>query len=536
MKDETEKQSKKNETGKETETQSEKKETEKQTERQSNKETEKQSEKKKETERQTPSKQKETEPKKNRETEKKDNEFLEASLKTGKTSENTGLAKQTESSSSKKETEAKAAGVKQTENAASASETKSTETEKKKPETETEQSTESVRQTEKITEAVESETKKTPFRAVNDVIIVRQEANVDSGRIATLYPGEKVLQVSGNSEWSEIRFASADEVESGYVKTEFLTDAEKLYTAKEKVNVREKTDADSEKFGAYLEGDPVLVEEQLSNGWSQVRYLAQEKAEVVDGYVRSEYLEKAENNENDLLAAEAAAFAGETETEAQTTDGTEAETMPETVAETESEAVTETGAEATESPAETETQTELSSESETSAETETESETTAITESETELVTEEAAETTEESTESETETITEAVTETKTETDTEAGENVAVATPQAQFAALKETAPEAARIGILYAKNNTAAASELEEYETLTSSLGYELQSVCVEEAQDIDFAASDLVGEVDAILCIPDSMIEELLDTVHAYAQEAEIPVIDVDGTVVSK
>ena len=30
--------------------------------------------------------------------------------------------------------------------------------------------------------------------------------------------------------------------------------------------------------------------------------------------------------------------------------------------------------------------------------------------------------------------------------------------------------------------------------------------------------------------------MIEELLDTVYAYAQEAEIPVIDVNGTVVSK
>ena len=131
----------------------------------------------------------------------------------------------------------------------------------------------------------EEETNKNPLRTVNDVIIVRKEASVDSGRIAVLYPGEAVLQVSENGKWSEIRFAAADGLEDGYVKTEYLADAKKRYLAKEKVNVRKESDPDSEKLGAYLEKDPVLVEEQLSNGWSKVRYLEQEKAEVVDGYV-----------------------------------------------------------------------------------------------------------------------------------------------------------------------------------------------------------------------------------------------------------
>lgn len=533
----TEKQTEKKETEKQTEKKENGKETEKQTEKKTpDKETEKQSEKQKETERKTPSKQRETEPKKRQETEKEGNGFLQASLETGNTSGNSGLMQQTEILTATKETETAQeteAGIKSetkpTENTKPAAETEKMEAETKaeEPATETEETTETLRKTEAETETEsqeseamisEEETNKNPLRTVNDVIIVRKEASVDSGRIAVLYPGEAVLQVSENGKWSEIRFAAADGLEDGYVKTEYLADAKKRYLAKEKVNVRKESDPDSEKLGAYLEKDPVLVEEQLSNGWSKVRYLEQEKAEVVDGYVRSEYLEKAEDSGNDLLTAEAAAIAGETE--AQTTNETEAETMPET----ESEAETETDGEEPETMAVTESETEAATEAVTEIVTESASEE----ETQTEIMSE--SETT---TEAESETETEAITEARTDAETRSTVQV---TPQAQFDALKEAAPEAVCVGILYAKDNKTAKTELAEYETLASSLGYELQTVCVEETQDIDFAASDLVGEADAILCIPDSMIEELLDTVYAYAQEAEIPVIDVNGTVVGK
>ena len=533
----TEKQTEKKETEKQAEKKENGKETEKQTEKKTpDKETEKQSEKQKETERKTPSKQRETEPKKRQETEKEGNGFLQASLETGNTSGNSGLMQQTEILTAAKETETAQeteAGIKSetkpTENTKPAAETEKMEAETKaeEPATETEETTETLRKTEAETETEsqeseamisEEETNKNPLRTVNDVIIVRKEASVDSGRIAVLYPGEAVLQVSENGKWSEIRFASADGLEDGYVKTEYLADAQKRYLAKEKVNVRKESDPDSEKLGAYLEKDPVLVEEQLSNGWSKVRYLEQEKAEVVDGYVRSEYLEKAEDSGNDLLTAEAAAIAGETE--AQTTNETEAETMPETESETE----TETDGEEPETMAVTESETEAATEAVTEIVTESASEE----ETQTEIMSE--SETT---TEAESETETEAITEARTDAETRSTVQV---TPQAQFDALKEAAPEAVCVGILYAKDNKTAKTELAEYETLASSLGYELQTVCVEETQDIDFAASDLVGEADAILCIPDSMIEELLDTVYAYAQEAEIPVIDVNGTVVGK
>ena len=541
----TEKQTEKKETEKQTEKKENGKETEKQTEKKTpDKETEKQSEKQKETERKTPSKQRETEPKKRQETEKEGNDFLQASLETGNTSGNSGLMQQTEILTAVKETETAQeteaeikSETKPTENTKPAAETEKMEAETKAEEPateietgqlpETEETTETLRkaEAETATESQESEamiseeeTNKNPLRTVNDVSIVRKEASVDSGRIAVLYPGEAVLQVSENGKWSEIRFAAADGLEDGYVKTEYLADAKKRYLAKEKVNVRKESDPDSEKLGAYLEKDPVLVEEQLSNGWSKVRYLEQEKAEVVDGYVRSEYLEKAEDSGNDLLTAEAAAIAGETE--AQTTNETEAETMPET----ESEAETETDGEEPETMAVTESETEAATEAVTEIVTESASEE----ETQTEIMSE--SETT---TEAESETETEAITEASTDAETRSTVQV---TPQAQFDALKEAAPEAVCVGILYAKDNKTAKTELAEYETLASSLGYELQTVCVEETQDIDFAASDLVGEADAILCIPDSMIEELLDTVYAYAQEAEIPVIDVNGTVVGK
>ena len=541
----TEKQTEKKETEKQTEKKENGKETEKQTEKKTpDKETEKQSEKQKETERKTPSKQRETEPKKRQETEKEGNGFLQASLETGNTSGNSCLMQQTEILAAAKETETAQeteaeikSETKPTENTKPAAETEKMEAETKAEEPateietgqlpETEETTETLRKAEAETETEsqkseamisEEETNKNPLRTVNDVIIVRKEANVDSGRIAVLYPGEAVLQVSENGKWSEIRFAAADGLEDGYVKTEYLADAKKRYLAKEKVNVRKESDPDSEKLGAYLEKDPVLVEEQLSNGWSKVRYLEQEKAEVVDGYVRSEYLEKAEDSGNDLLTAEAAAITGETE--AQTTNETEAETMPET----ESEAETETDGEEPETMAVTESETEAATEAVTEIVTESASEE----ETQTEIMSE--SETT---TEAKSETETEAITEARTDAETRSTVQV---TPQAQFDALKEAAPEAVCVGILYAKDNKTAKTELAEYETLASSLGYELQTVCVEETQDIDFAASDLVGEADAVLCIPDSMIEELLDTVYAYAQEAEIPVIDVNGTVVGK
>ena len=501
------------------------KESESETEAQTRKQTEKQSENKPETEAQT-----------RKQTEKQSENKPETEAQTRKQTEKQSENKPETEGQTRKQTE------KQSEN---------------KPETEaqtrkqTEKQSENKPETEKQTEAAvstEKETEETPdqlFRVVNDVIIVRQEQSVESGRLAALYPGDEVLWLSEDGEWSNVLFKAEEDLERGYVKTEFLTDSDKRYVAKEKVNVRKERDKDSEKLGAYLEGEPVLVEEQLSDGWAKVRYLAQEKAEVVEGYVRSEYLQKSERSETDPLVVQAALLAGETipeteaasETEPETTVVTEAETESETTVVTETETEPETKSETV---PETEAISETESKTETTAITESETETTAITESETEpnSVTETAIETeTEVTALTETETISVSETEVLTEAVTEATESSMTTqdSMEAQFRALKEAAPEASCIGILYAKSNAAAPAKLTEYETLAKSLGYEIQTVSVEEEQDIDFAASSLVGEVDAIFCISDPMIDKLLDTVYAYAQEVEIPVINTDATVMS-
>ena len=43
----------------------------------------------------------------------------------------------------------------------------------------------------------------------------------------------------------------------------------------------------------------------------------------------------------------------------------------------------------------------------------------------------------------------------------------------------------------------------------------------------DIDLAAADLVGYVDAVFCLDDEMVDALVQTICAYADEVEIPVI---------
>ena len=47
--------------------------------------------------------------------------------------------------------------------------------------------------------------------------------------------------------------------------------------------------------------------------------------------------------------------------------------------------------------------------------------------------------------------------------------------------------------------------------------------------AEDIDFAASELVGEVDGVFCMDDATLNDLMQTICAYADEVEIPVFGV-------
>ncbi len=73
------------------------------------------------------------------------------------------------------------------------------------------------------------------------------------------------------------------------------------------------------------------------------------------------------------------------------------------------------------------------------------------------------------------------------------------------------------------------AKNELADYEALAKEYGYELVTTEVTTAEDIDFAASELVGEVDCVFCMDDATLNDLMQTICAYADEVEIPVFGV-------
>ena len=117
----------------------------------------------------------------------------------------------------------------------------------------------------------------------------------------------------------------------------------------------------------------------------------------------------------------------------------------------------------------------------------------------------------------------------ESESETSAGSLTFASSQDAQFALMKQLFPEASTIGVIYSADNKAAKTELTEYETLANEYGYELVTTEVTTAEDIDFAASELVGEVDGVFCMDDATLNDLMQTICAYADEVEIPVFGV-------
>ena len=463
--------------------------------------------------------------------------------------------KQTEVGSagqSKTETEAETETEVVTENTTGVKNSAAAETEKGNS-TDTKSETETERETE--TEAVmESEVSEAApqLRVINDQIIVRSEASTESEKLATLTPGMLVIAIQEDGEWTQIRFQSPDGFEDGYVKTQYLNDLDQLREVKEKINVRKEADKESAKLGELNADDLVLVTGTEKKDWSAILYSTD--GENTTAYVMTEFLEPVEVDtlENSIVGEEERILReglepeSETETEVETESETETETETESESETETEAVTEAKSEsesetevATESETETETKTkteaatEVGTELETKGATEaaTESETTTEAETETENVTESATETeTEQATEVATEEGSEAESVAESESETSAGSLTFASSQDAQFALMKQLFPEASTIGVIYSADNKAAKTELTEYETLANEYGYELVTTEVASAEDIDFAASELVGEVDGVFCMDDATLNDLMQTICAYADEVEIPVFGVE------
>ena len=366
-----------------------------------------------------------------------------------------------------------------------------------KNETESEQETETEAATEQVAAAAPQ------LRVINDQIIVRSEASTESEKLATLTPGMLVIAIGEDGEWTQIRFQSPDGFEDGYVKTQYLNDLDQLRKVKEKINVRKEADKESAKLGELNADDLVLVTGTEKKDWSAILYSTE--GENTTAYVMTEFLEPVDVDtlENSIVG----------EKERILREGMEPESEAETEVETESETETETETES-ESETETEAVTEAESESESETEVATETETESETETKTEVATEEG---------SEAESVAES------ESETSAGSLTFASSQDAQFALTKQLFPEASTVGVIYSADNKRAKTELADYEALAKEYGYELVTTEVTTAEDIDFAASELVGEVDGVFCMDDATLNDLMQTICAYADEVEIPVLGV-------
>ena len=86
------------------------------------------------------------------------------------------------------------------------------------------------------------------------------------------------------------------------------------------------------------------------------------------------------------------------------------------------------------------------------------------------------------------------------------------------------------KIGIIYSAKNADSEALLEEYQLLADTYGMEVVVSEIQEDIDIDLVASQLVGSVDCIFCIEDDKVTPLTQTIRAYADEVEIPVIGAE------
>ncbi len=130
-----------------------------------------------------------------------------------------------------------------------------------------------------------------------------------------------------------------------------------------------------------------------------------------------------------------------------------------------------------------------------------------------------------------------AETETETMSETEnATETLLSSDEKGQFELVKMLFPEVQSVGIIYSAENKNSEKQLASYEKLAAEYGMSVSSSEIENEIDIDLAASELVGSVDCIFCIDDEMVTPLVQTIRAYADEMEIPVIGISKSHVEQ
>ena len=97
--------------------------------------------------------------------------------------------------------------------------------------------------------------------------------------------------LSEENGWTRLQYVDENKnLVEGSVKSDYLTDASALYTAKANVNVRASASEKAEKLGKTEKGSEVVVIENGQDGWAKVRYVSGNT--VKDGFIKADYLEQ----------------------------------------------------------------------------------------------------------------------------------------------------------------------------------------------------------------------------------------------------
>ena len=104
---------------------------------------------------------------------------------------------------------------------------------------------------------------------------------------------------------------------------------------------------------------------------------------------------------------------------------------------------------------------------------------------------------------------------------------------QSQFELLKELAPDAAKVGIVYSSGEVNSEVQVEAAEKVAAGLDLEIVTKTVTTASDIP-QATDALGDVDAIYVPTDNLVVGGISSLVQVAEEKQIPVIGAEsGTV---
>lgn len=138
------------------------------------------------------------------------------------------------------------------------------------------------------------------IRIASTRVNVRESADSNANKIAVLTPGQRVRVLSEENGWTRLQYVDENKnLVEGSVKSDYLTDASALYTAKANVNVRASASEKAEKLGKTEKDSEVVVIENGQDGWAKVRYVSGNT--VKDGFIKADYLEQEAAPEIDEL-------------------------------------------------------------------------------------------------------------------------------------------------------------------------------------------------------------------------------------------